>query len=321
MKAQKANNLIRVIIKIIAYLSKPVSIWEKRIIKKYGRKPLKHSPVFIIGAPRTGSTILYQVITNIFDVLYIDNLVCRFKNNLLYGFWLSKRLTKHKAHNSQNSYHGNTENSGLRAPSECGKFWYRWLPKDHHFIDYDEITEKMVKEIKENITAVSNYFEKPIVFKNLNAGQRIRLLSQCFPDAKYIYIKRDPLLTAQSIYKSRIKLSVPDNTIWSILPKNYKELEKLELPELIVKQIYYLEKQISDDLKMIEDKNIYVVNYNELNKEHVFDEIKEFINVGYRRDAKKLDIKINNELKLNADIKEAFEKVIDHLDWRNYQDE
>ena len=321
MKIKKKNNLIRVIIKIVAYLSKPASIWEKRIIKKYGRKPLEHSPVFIIGAPRTGSTILYQVITNIFDVLYIDNLVCRFKNNFIYGFWLSKKLTKNRAHNCNNSYHGNTENSGLRAPSECGKYWYRWLPKDHHFIDYDDITEKMVKEIKEEITAVSNYFEKPIVIKNLNAGQRIRLLSQCFPDAKYIYIKRDPLMTAQSIYKSRIKLGIPDNTIWSVLPKNFKEIEKLELTELIVKQIYFLEKQINMDLKIIEKKNIYVVNYNELNKKHVFDEIKDFINVGFRQDAKKLDIKINNKIELSTENKEAFEKVIDQLDWRNYSDE
>jgi hypothetical protein len=30
----------------------------------------------MIGAPRTGSTILYQSLTNYFDLLYIDNLVC-----------------------------------------------------------------------------------------------------------------------------------------------------------------------------------------------------------------------------------------------------
>ena len=38
-------------------------------IQDYGKKNLQHQPVFIIGAPRTGSTILYQALTNLYDVL------------------------------------------------------------------------------------------------------------------------------------------------------------------------------------------------------------------------------------------------------------
>ena len=186
----KYLNPQKYLIRVSKLFPKLIGLWEKRMINKYGKQPLKHQPVFIIGAPRTGSTILYQVITNSFDVLYIDNLTCNFQNNLFYGFWLSKKLTKHKPHNNFESYHGNTQNYGYRAPSECGGYWYRWLPESHHFIDYDEINVKMIEEIKREITAVTNYFNKPIIFKNLNAGQRLRLLTQCFPNAKYIFIKR-----------------------------------------------------------------------------------------------------------------------------------
>ncbi|MDZ7795657.1 MAG: sulfotransferase [Candidatus Marinimicrobia bacterium] len=234
------------------------------MIDKYGKQPLKHQPVFIIGAPRTGSTILYQVITNIFDVLYIDNLTCIFEKNIFYGFWLSKKLTKHKAHNNFKSYHGNTINYGLRAPSECGGYWYRWLPKDHHFIDYDEINGKIIEEIKQEITVIINYFDKPIVFKNLNAGQRLRLLTQCFPDAKFIFIKRTPLFTAQSIYKSRLKLNIPQNQVWGILPKNFKTLEKLDIFQLITRQIYLLEKQVRIDQELVKTGNFLTLNYEEL---------------------------------------------------------
>jgi Sulfotransferase family len=319
MTKNKILNPNKVLSKIGSFLSKPISLWEKPMIKKYGKQALIHHPVFIIGAPRTGSTILYQAITNIFDVLYIDNLACNFRKNLFFGFCLSKKITKHQAHNSFNSTHGNTENYGFRAPSECGGFWYRWLPKDHHFIDYDEINEKMVKEIRDEITAVSNYFDRPIVFKNLNAGQRLRLLSQCFPDAKYIFIKRNPLLTAQSIYRSRTKLNIPDHTVWGILPKNFKDLEKLEITELITQQIFHLEKQIYDDLELLEKANVYEINYEELDNLEIIDKIKEFISAKFRSDAKSFDIKINNKIVLSREEEKAFKQEINKFDWKKYK--
>jgi hypothetical protein len=60
--------------------------------------------------------------------------------------------------------------SGMNAPSECGQFWYRWLPKEHHCIDYDEITDEIINQNRTEISAVINYFDKSTLFKNLNAG-------------------------------------------------------------------------------------------------------------------------------------------------------
>ena len=205
-----------------AKLSSPmISRWEKSFLDQYGNQPLKHQPVFIIGAPRTGSTILYQALTNLYNVLYVDNLTCRLHRNFFFGFWLSQKLFGAKPHNNYQADHGSTK--GLHSPSECGQFWYRWLPRDHHFIDYEEITPQMVKDIRREITAVSNYFDKPIVFKNLNAGQRIRLLTKCFPDAKFVFITRDPVHTSQAILQSKRFLKLRDTDFWSIMPQNVQE--------------------------------------------------------------------------------------------------
>ena len=54
-----------------------LSLFSKIFLAKNYNKNIKLSddlaPIFIIGAPRTGSTILYQGLTNQADVLYIDN--------------------------------------------------------------------------------------------------------------------------------------------------------------------------------------------------------------------------------------------------------
>lgn len=245
--------------KIITLISPIIKIWEKKQYKKYASKPIKHQPIFIIGAPRTGSTILYQTLTNQLDVLYIDNLACRFHKNLFFGFWLSNLFFKQKAHNCFSSNHGATK--GLRSPSECGEFWYRWLPRDRHFIDHQDVTDKMVKEIREEITSVINKYDKPLVFKNLNAGQRLRLLQKCFPEAKFIFCKRNPFFTVQSILNAKRKVGLADNDFWSVMPKNVDELRKLSWPEQIVGQVYYLEKQITVDLTLFNKQNIIEVDY------------------------------------------------------------
>jgi len=300
----------------VKLIAPALRLWESKKIKHYGDEPLQHQPIFIIGAPRTGSTILYQAITNLYDVLYIDNLVCRFHRNLFFGFWLSNMIYESKPHNNFQSWHGQTK--GGHSPSECGQFWYRWLPKDHHFIDYDEITPQMVEEIRREITAIINYFDKPIVFKNLNAGQRLRLLTQCFPDAKFIFITRDPLQTAQSILKAKRRAGLFDNKFWSIMPPNVNELKKLEWDEQIVKQVYFLEKQIVHDSFLAGQDNFFTLHYKDLSLEQI-NTLAKKLGLQNKENAQKPDIRIQETVSVAPTEYERLKCRVEALDWSFYQ--
>lgn len=297
-----------------------IRFYEKKYIKEYSSKVLKHQPVFIIGAPRTGSTVLYQTITNQLDVLYIDNITCRFYKNLFFGFLLSKKLYNQKAHNCFKSNHGDTTKCGNHAPSECGEFWYRWLSTDEHFVDYDVVTEQMISEIRDEITAITNYFDKPIVFKNLNAGQRLRLLSKCFPNAKFIFIKREPLFTAQSILKAKRKIGISDNTFWSIKPKNFKELENVDPYQQIVKQIYFLEKQIMKDSVLFHKNNFLCLNYKDLGNDFTktINVIQNFISVSKRQNFEKAEVHLKEILSLEKNEINILQENIKKFDWIKY---
>lgn len=311
-----------IISKFIKLISPLIKTWEQKYIKKYGDETLKHQPIFIIGAPRTGSTILYQTLTNQLDVLYVDNLVCRFDKNFFFGFWLCNKLFKQKAHNCFKSNHGDTSKCGFHAPSECGSFWYRWLPMDRHFIDYDDITDDMVKEIREEITAITNYFDKPLVFKNLNAGQRLRLLKKCFPEAKFIFIKREPIFTAQSILKAKRKVNIADNEFWSVMPKNYKQLERLNSYEQIIKQIYYIEKQILDDSALFAKDNFLNIDYRDLGNEFetTLQTCRVFINSTTKNNFEKAKVKLTEKITLDDIEIDKLNKEIKKLDWEKYND-
>jgi len=303
--------------KVFAVISPIIRLWESYYLKQYGGMPLKHQPVFIIGAPRTGSTILYQTLTNQLDVLYIDNLAAKFYKNLFWGFWLSNKLFKKQSHNCFSSDHGTTK--GLHSPSECGAFWYRWLPADRHFIDFNDITDTMVEEIRQEITALINYFNKPIVFKNLNAGQRLRLLQKCFPEAKFIFIKRNPLFVAQSTLNAKRKLGIQDTIFWSVMPKNVNHLEKMNAYEQIIKQIYFLEKQIVKDSQLFLKENFLFLNYENFTKDckKMIELCQNFIEVFCRKNFKNCNlVKARAEkLMLSSHEVERIKMEIDRLDW------
>lgn len=300
---------------ILKFIASALCYWESQNKEHYADVPLLHQPIFIIGAPRTGSTILYQAITNLYDVLYIDNLVCMFHRNLFFGFWLSSKLYGKTPHNNFKSFHGRTK--GYHSPSECGQFWYRWLPKDRHFIDYDDITPKMVEEIRREITAVINYFDKPLIFKNLNAGQRLRLLYRCFPDAKFIFITRDPLQTAQSILKAKRRAGLCDNEFWSIMPPDVDELKALEWDEQIVKQIYFLEKQIVHDSFLAGQDNFFTLHYKDLSLQQI-DILAKKLGLQKKENAQKPEIRTQETMSIALKEYERLKSRVETLDWSFY---
>ncbi|NHM17553.1 sulfotransferase [Epibacterium mobile] len=226
------------------------------------KNPSSRVPVFIVGAPRTGSTVLYQMLSNNNDFLYIDNLASAFNRSLPFGIWLSQLAFKGKAHNSFQSKYGNTP--FLHSPSESQSFWYRWFPKDRDFVELGDISPERIQDMQKTIVSIMEHHKKDILFKNLACGQRIRVIHHAFPNAKFIFIKRDPVFTAQSLLLARRHLGIDDSTWWSVKPREFASINELPIHEKLIQQISLVEHQIATDLKNIPDKNKIEINYQDL---------------------------------------------------------
>ncbi|MGH1462417.1 MAG: sulfotransferase family protein [Neptuniibacter sp.] len=267
---KQLNRAFRAFSKFVLMIVAPfVRLLEKLFLNC--RRENFEEPIFIIGAPRTGSTILYQALTNVYDIAYIDNTACKWYRNLRFGMWLSQKISGNNPHNNFEADLGETQHYGCHAPSECGSFWYRWLPRERHFIDEYEITPTMIKEIKEEIDGVSSYLGKPMLFKNLNAGQRLSLIKKVFPNARVIFVRRDPRFVIRSILRARRSLGVKAHEWWSIMPSNVTELLCLSEPEMCASQVYFLEQQIEKDLKMFPAESVKEVHYQAFSEELIHD--------------------------------------------------
>lgn len=275
---------------------------------------LENNPVFIVGAPRVGSTIFYQLITNELKVGYIDNAACRFYGHLPFAVWMSNKLYGDAAHNNFISELGDTGRHGGHAPSECGQFWYRWLSHDDHFVDYADLCGHTVVQIRAQISRASSIFGMPIVFKNLNIGQRLRLIHDLFPDAKIIWCRRQQEFIVQSILNVRRHLDWPSSKIWSVRPQKWQSLENLPEIPMVVEQVLDIEEQINHDIRLFKNENVKVFYLEDWcsRPQDIVNELKKWIGVPGRLNSTKavIDTNINQitDQKLFDFIQTEFKK-------------
>jgi len=91
---------------------------ESYLAKKYGDEGIKkYPPVFIIGAPRCGSTLLYKVLTECFKFFYFSNLTARFYKTPICGSLLQNMLGVRARTGEYNFNYGQVE--GLGSPNGC----------------------------------------------------------------------------------------------------------------------------------------------------------------------------------------------------------
>lgn len=315
--AMKVGKLLRKMRSLFFIAVSPcLRLLEFPFIYFYGRQRVRFDPVFIIGAPRTGSTILYQSISNHFDVLYIDNFSSFFYRNLFFGFLISRVFFGRREHGNFEADHGDTSLYGLHAPSECGDFWYRFIPRNQHYVSPSEVTVKAVDSIRREISALINFYNKPIVINNNNAGLRLALINKAFPCARFIVTDREPLYVAQSLLKARNHFYGDVTKWWSMKPENYSELLKLSPCSQVVHQHHSIRKAIIDGLRGSEDRVLWV-NYAGLGFfiEPNMSRVQEFLPYLTSKGGAVPAVSVNNRVDLSSDVVEEISSSIKELHW------
>ncbi len=239
-------------------LLKPVNT---RLLTRVPVSDKPPAPLFIVGPPRSGTTILYQIITNSLRVNYLDNLSHLFYRDLIFGVYLSKKLFRDRAHNCFTSRLGDTFSCGLHAPSECGPFWRLFLPGTKHYLDENDLENLPLPSLNTILSALFHRYTEPWIFKNLVLGMRLKMIARLWPDARILRVKRNPAATVQSILTARKKLNINPDEWWSVRPPAYESFLALPETEMVARQVWAIEQQLDDDLTLFNSQNIITVHY------------------------------------------------------------
>ena len=157
--------------------------------------PIK--PILIIGAPGSGTTLLYQTLCSHRDLAYITHNMLRAglrKHGRLVG---DRRKALFLLHNLIHRDPAST------LPHEADAFWMTYFG----YYDYrteNDYTEEMAAYFRKKVTQVQDLWSRPrFVNKNLQNSFRVRLLNLVFPDAKFIHIIRDGRAVAFSLLNKK----------------------------------------------------------------------------------------------------------------------
>ncbi|MDA3866836.1 MAG: sulfotransferase [Salinivirgaceae bacterium] len=225
---------------------------------------LKNSPVFIVGAPRSGTTLLYQLITQAWHFAYFTEYAANIP-------WAPVTVTEKKRHKFDSDNEGFNSNyghpEGAFAPGEAGRFWNRWFPteKGHHYNYVDEhfLSLAQTKIIYQTIAHIEQIIGAPFVNKNVKNCVRIRALNHVFPDALFLHIERDIKENAASIVQMRKKKVGSVDKWLGVMPKEINNLVQLDGYEQIIAQLHFLKRNIIEDVNAL-DCNYLHVRYEEL---------------------------------------------------------
>ncbi|MBM3525920.1 MAG: sulfotransferase, partial [Alphaproteobacteria bacterium] len=198
--------------------------------------------IYIVGAPRSGTTLVSQLISKYLDVGYINNLIARFWRRPLAGIRLSEiclGADARKEISLQSSY-GVT--SDIAGPHEFGYFWRQWLGLDHtatHHLTAPELERVDVDGLGRVLRSeVLGGFRRPTVFKNVICGFQAPLLTSVHPRSLFIHVTRDRFVTAASILAARHARYGTYDAWWSLKPSTFDEIRGLGSPaEQVARQV------------------------------------------------------------------------------------
>lgn len=241
--------------------------------------------IFIVGCPRSGTTLFMQWLASLGCFGYPTNLLSRFYSAPYIGAKIQLMLTTHDFNNELYDFntHGGYESrlgktKGVLAPNEFWYFWRRFFKfPEINYLNVDQLKSVNSKLLVSELAAIENVLNKPIAMKAMIMNWNIPFISENFRKALFIYIKREPFYNIQSLLYARNDYYGDIRAWYSFKPPEYEFLRNKDPYEQVAGQVYYTNSATESGLECVSDCNKLTVNYEQFcsSPESIFGQIKE----------------------------------------------
>jgi hypothetical protein len=194
------------------------------------------APVLMVGAPRGGTTLLYELLAANYQTAYISNLAA-----LLYRSpVLATRTGLHLFGRHTPRYRSDIGYiSGVMAPSEAGELIRHW------FTGASPLAVRgggaSVRSLVANLSVAHG---GPLVLKNLYLESALDLVLATFPEIVALRIARDSRFTAQSILATREMETGSREGWWGPKPRGHEALLTQDAINQVAWQVRSIEAAI-----------------------------------------------------------------------------
>jgi len=242
-------------------------------------------PIFIVSLPRTGSTMLQNILCKHEKVGYFSQLM----NSYYPSFAPMDKLQKMLDLNfTGERFIGDSVMVDVTGPSDPIHIWNSWIRKDPFVAQYkhyrkEDLSQEQIEEIYTSIKKAlwcQGGGKNRFLIKSPGILAYLPLVNDLFPDAKYIHLVRDPRDCANSLIKLTRKSLAQIEMIAKDI-KGYKHAGKTpvsypHVPNLVsyidefgIDDIRTAAHVCNDAVAMVDDyksnlKNYYEVRYEDI---------------------------------------------------------
>jgi len=247
--------------------------------------------VLVLGASRSGTTLISQILAATGDFAYPTNFLSRFAYAPMIGAMIQQmlfdpeydfrgELSDLKSSSTFDSNLGKTNNAlGI---SEFFHFWRKFFPNhEPSYLSEDDLSKVDVSWMCSELATIESIFKKPFVSKCKMMQYNASFFAKKIPQLFFLHIKRNPYFVMQSILRSRRRFYGRDDIWWAIKPREYKWLSHMDSWHQIAGQVFFTENNIDEELKFISNDRKLVCTYESLcvNPRELYEELRQKLNV------------------------------------------
>lgn len=233
-------------------LSKPESLI-------FGDDRPHYPPVFVIGPPRSGSTLFFQSMCHTFKCSYPVSFLRYAWLSPALGTWALKTLGKEYSSDFRSKYGLGT---GLFSPYSLNTM-NLMLGRNEYPVP-EEIDNRSARYLIGTLGRIERVMNAPFISKNQRYNQWVRVLAELFPTSIFLVLLRGPFGVALSLLRARQELYGDLGTWYLEKPRTYPFSDNASPEEQVVGQIWGIVEDIRMDMESIGTERFATLHYEDL---------------------------------------------------------
>lgn len=246
----------------------------------------KKPVLIIVGCPRSGTTLLTQLLAATSNFAYPTNFLSRFAYAPELGAMIQEMLFN-KEYDfldelsdvvSSYTFTSNLgRTSGVLQINQFFHFWRKFFPNhDPRYLTPEELKLVDIVRMRSELASIEHIFNKSFMSKGMMLQYNIRFFAEQVPEFIFLYIKRQPKFIMQSLLLARRQYYGTDQIWYSVKPKEYLMLSQKNPIYQVAGQVLFTERAIEEQLTEISDDRKIICDYENLcsNPNDIYDQLR-----------------------------------------------
>ncbi|MEB2283080.1 MAG: hypothetical protein B6D46_03450 [Polyangiaceae bacterium UTPRO1] len=242
---------------VAAPLDRLLAHAERRL---YARAAPPQKPIlFIGGAPRSGTTIVDQILIRNLPVSYINNLTAVFPRAPVTANRIFGHLLRQPTGTLENFY-GRT--AGFANRNDGLHIWDRWLGSDRYHPPA-RLPDGVAEDMRRFFGAFEAVFGGPILNKNNALAVCADVVAAALPTARFVCIRRQPIFALQSILTAREFIQGRRQAPYGIGDPEYAGRSDVDPIEDVCAQLLYHDRRMAELQRELGADRFWIIEYEE----------------------------------------------------------